>query len=230
MCDPVSIAGAALSAGGMMLNNREQAANIKRQTAARNAASEAELTRQRGYQQQGNEVFQGTLPKFTLPAQEAARVQAEQKRSGVMQGAVTDQGEYAAAPASAETANKEIDRKVAQGTQSARTEAASKARLGAWQDLNFGNRVGLASSARKMDTTADFARGSARLLPFEIESAQRNATKSPSGFGDLLQLGGLGLGVAGGMGWNPFGGGAPAGMWNGGVAFDPVSGRRLGGV
>ena len=47
------------------------------------------------------------------------------------------------------------------------------------------------------------------VAPLEMDAAENNAYRNPSGIGDLLGLTGRGVTLAGATGWSPFGGDKP---------------------
>lgn len=205
MCDPVSIAGVGLSMVGSFANAREQARNQARMVSARNEAALAEQQRQRAYADEGRSTQNQTLDRFTSGRQSQALGQATASRTASNTAAVTrpDYGTESTAPS---VVKGEIARKVGEAVSKGRAQAGALARLGAYQDQGFGNRVALARGGNQLGNINSFSAGSAQLLPLEQQAAAINAQRSPSGFGDALMLAGSAAGMAGARGWNPFAG------------------------
>lgn len=234
MCDPVTLAvlaaSTAMSAGGSFLNNKEETANQNRALEARKNAAEVERIRQKKFEDETTPLFTSELTNLSPDAQNAALATAQQERTGKTQAAVTTANEYAAPASGApQVVNSEIGRRVGQALRGQTAEAGNLAKLNAWQDLDFANRLGLNATNRNLGTLNNFSANSLQLLPYEQEVAARNAYKPPSGFGDLLKLGGSALGLASGVG--AFGGGAGADAIPTGVGYvGKVAPLRLSGL
>ena len=207
MCDPLTATGIALSVGSTLYKSQGAKKNTSRMVRARNDAAAAEDGRQRAYQDEANDVFNRTLPKFERGAQDVGVEQARQKREEKLTDAASGDGadEYQAPTAgSAPTVVKsEIARRISdaltQGTKRARTQAA----LSAYGDNMFGNKVALGRSRGELAQVSDFASKSAGLLPYEMRAAAQNASRAPSIVGDLLGLAGSGATMAGMAGVGP---------------------------
>lgn len=188
MCDPLTIAGAALSAGGIAANSigasqaaaassRAYAAEQQRQAQLRNEAAQV--------QQHSNSLYEGFAGKQQdraadlttylrsnqLPAQGSAQTTVEAPASG---SNITTQGE---------------------ASQRAHADAYASQQAGALADMrSFGDLLGTNALAQARDAgqigqIGNFMRGSASVLPIELNAA--------SHAGDTFKtLGGL----AGGLG------------------------------
>lgn len=230
MCDPVSIgvavASTALSAGGAMLNQREEQKNQQRMMDAARGAAEAERIRQQGYQDQATPVFNQSLDANAKDKQLANLAADQAKRVEATKSNVSQSSEYNPPLASAPSVvNSEIGRKMAEALTKANTNATNKANLNAWGDLSLGNKLAFADSNNQLNTINNFSKGSLRLLPLEQKVAANNAWRPNSGFGDILSFGGKALGLAGGLGaFNGLGSAGTVGMpstgWNGGMWGD----------
>lgn len=231
MCDPVTIGSIAVSAIGAGISGAEQNKLQKQAVASRNAATEAELIRQRGFRDQAQPIFQSAVAKQGADQSLGDLVTAQTERQGAMTGAVQD-GAYQPAAPSNGVANEEVVRQVAKAAGEARDNAMRAGALGGWGDLQFGQGLGMQSVGRQMGTVSDFAGGSVRQLPGEQNAAYNNAmAKGTSGIGDILSLAGKGVGLANMAGFNPFGGASgPTGMFRGGTGTNPLTGLRYGGV
>lgn len=211
MCDPVTIAGVALSAVGSGVSAMEQQKNAERGVAARRAAAEAELQRQKVFRDEAQPMVSSATQQTGAEQSLADLLTAQTKRSDAMTGAVT-QDAYTPALPSGGDANNEVVRKMTGAADDARANAARAGKLQGWGDVGANQGLNLASTARGLNTVTDLAGGSVRLLPFEQDAAEYNATrKGPGMLGDLLGLAGKGIGLAGMTGFNPFKTGTPFG-------------------
>lgn len=191
MCvDPVSLAllgaGLAATAGSTALQS-SAAGDV---ASARNKALRQEMARQDAYRKQALQAFDQSLASQEKPAQETQKQQVEQQRQTQLADTVKAASEYAPTTGSAPTiVNTEIARKLHQALTAGKQTAAQLARLGAFNDQQFANRVALNDTANRIGMYGDFARGSANTLPYELNAAaQEGAGKA--GFGDILSAAG----------------------------------------
>lgn len=204
MCDPATIAGVALSAVGSGLSAMEQQKNAERGAAARQAAAEAELQRQKVFRDEAQPMVASATQQTGAQQSLADLLSAQTKRTDAMTGAVTPETYTPALPSGGDV-NREVVRKMAEAASGARDNAARAGKLQGWGDVGANQGLNLASTARGLNTVTDLAGGSVRLLPFEQDVAEYNATrKGPGMLGDLLGLAGKGIGLAGMTGFNPF--------------------------
>lgn len=225
MCDPVSAGMAAVSAAGSGLNAWESNRSQKKQTAARNAATMAELERQKGYQAKSSEVFDKSLGNFMPGAQETALTGAQGSvadafRSNAPQtfGNVSSgMGPPRVAASENKTVAGAFDRGATRDTQ--------LGNLTGWDQRAFDNNIKLNASGRDLDLNTDFAKTSAGVGALEQDAAYKNAFKPNSGFGDLLQfagnVGSFHAGKGGSFGSlfkQPLSPAVGNPMWGGGVA------------
>lgn len=211
MCDPVTIGAAAVGAAGSMISASEANSNQSRMINARNAATQAELQRQREFQAKSSGEFNKSLEAFNPQAQADQLAQAQTSAAT----ALTNNAPTAANVGSITTAS--APRVVAEGEASkiadvfAKTAQSSQARgkLAGWDQRAFNNNVGLNDRGRNLDMTSDFAKTSSAVSGIEQKAAYNNAYKPPSGIGDLLQFAGQVGGYKAGQGWSPFAGGTP---------------------
>lgn len=209
MClDPVTATGLALSLGGTVLGGMEQSKNTKRMVQARNDAAEAEMIRQRAFQDEAGSTFADTLGTFQPQRQAEALEQSQQKRTQQIQDRpLSDAGSVPLAGSAPSVVRENLASTFGEANTRARNDATRLGRLSGYDDFLFGNNINLSRSGGRLGEISSFARGSAGLLPVEQQAAANNAYRAPSGFADLLQLAGTGVGLAGMTGWNPFGGG-----------------------
>jgi hypothetical protein len=212
MCEPVTLAGAALSAAGTLYNAREQAQNQARAVNAANAATMAELERQRGFQQQADESFAQTLGMTNSQATAEQRQRGEQNRNELAARIAPNVDFTEALPQSTPQVVRSAAT-TASANQAAESEARARnlAALQAYGDGSFGQMLNIGRGANQMRDINAASVGSANLLPLERQAAARNAQKAPSMFGDVLGLAGQGLSLAGFTGYSPFGSSAAAG-------------------
>lgn len=185
MCDPVSMVGAALTAGSMFANNAAQ----NRVAKARDSAMLAERERQRALDSEATALNDTSRGRYT-----GFDGQREAKTSELT-AFFNAQNQPIEAPPAGEAASgdnivvrearKQQNKAKAYGDQ----QGAALAQLRSFGDLLGGISRGQARDAAQVGTIGGFQRGSANVLPFELDAANRK--------GD--SLGTLG-GVLGGLG------------------------------
>ena len=201
MCDPVSIGALALGTAGTIMQGREQQANMRRAVGARNDAVNAEMIRQRGFADQGQESFGNTLDRFRQPRQEQALADAVTSRGEAMTRAAAPLPNYAPVAGSAPNIVRgEIERKTGQAGRAVASDARRLGDVRARDDVWQGNQFALEGGRNALNTTGSFARGSAALLPGDVRAAETNAYRPPSGLGQGLRLAGMAGGLAGAAG------------------------------
>lgn len=212
MCNPVAIAGAALSAAGTIYNSRQAAQNQARAINASNAATVAEMGRQQGFQREADESFAQTLGMTNAQATAEQRQRGEQNRNELAARIAPNIDFTEALPQSTpQVVRSNIA--AASANQSAESDARARAlaALQSYGDGSFGQMLNIGRGANQMRDINAASAGSAALLPLDRQAAARNAQKAPSMFGDVLGLAGQGLSLAGFTGFNPFGSGNPPG-------------------
>lgn len=223
MCDPVTIASAALTIGGSLMQ-----ANAARGAQRRaDGAMSAERIRQQGFRDQAAAAFGRSVDTSTRPAVDARMDTAQTARREQYDRAIipfnanTDlsAGERRASP----VVRGAIENNIAGATAKGKAEGAARALLNAWGDQNLGQRIDLTRNRGDIATTANMAQGSANVLPLEISAAQRTGK---SGVGDLLVgLGQIGLGAKGSLGASaPTWGGVGRAIQNPSQGWADVSG------
>lgn len=210
MCmDPVSIATTAASGLGSLLNARETHDNNVRAIEARNAATEAELERQKGYQQQAGGIFDNVLSRFAPPAQVDSLVDNQTKAANFIRGnQPTDFGSIRLAGASQRSQDAEQGALADVFSRGAERADALGALEGYGQQ-GFSDDLAMSDASRRLGVVNDASRGSASLVDLERGVNAANSQKTPSGFGDLLSFVGNVGGFKAGEGTLPnlFGGG-----------------------
>ena len=222
MCEPTIIAGMALSAAGTMYNQNQQQKNMSRGITAKNAAAEAEMIRQEGFQDEASAAFKDSQGVHDKSKQDFELEQQKQQRGAKIEKALATPNEYAPVKGSAPSVVKgEIARKINDAFKSGKKTASALGNMGAWGDQQFNNRVALSRHGGQIGEIANNARSSASLLPLEQQAAYQNAQKAPGMFGDLLKAAGTGMsmyGMAGGDAFSGFGGGVTPNSYPGSIA------------
>jgi len=209
MCNPVAI-GLALTAAG----TAAQVAGQRKAQKAMEGAREAERIRQKGYQDESTAVLDKSMANADKSAQDSQEAEALAKRKADAADATAS----VRAPVEAtganlagdQTANTVIEtERAAQAAKNlgyAGQQGGAKASLLAANDLNFANAIANARAQQDHARIAGFSKGSADVLPIEMEAASHR--------GDGLKTLGQGLQVAGTIA----GLGAGAGWWGGTTA------------
>lgn len=206
MCDPLTIAGMALTLGSTFMSSM---ASNKVEN-ARSAALVSETQRQDRLQQEAIGNLQGTQEAFTPERQSAGIEAAAQERIERLQRNVTGGAEGTATVADIpltrsapnivrENAARELNKGLGEGKDFAKRLG----RLGAFGENQFQNRIDLSRLAEKMGMTGAESRGSANILPLELQSANR-AGDSLTGLADILGGAGSAANLGGAVGFNPF--------------------------
>ena len=221
MCDPITAGAMALSGVGSIINGSEKNRTLSNQIAARNAATQAELQRQKAFQQRSALDYGNTANAFSPDAQ-AKALSTEQAAATEGVQANSPTAAISAAPITSNSNAPKVVQDAAKKTVSdifARDASRNDAlgTLKGWDQRMFGNELTLNTGARKLATTSDFARTSAGVNGLEQDTAYRNAYRPNSGIGDILQFAGNVGSFGGGKGWfNPAAGGKT-------VAFSPMT-------
>lgn len=192
MCEPVSLALLGTGLAATVGSTAMQSSAANQAASARNKALRQEMARQDAYRKQAAQAFDRSLASQEKPVQETQQSQIQQDRQASLTNAVKAANEYAPTTGSAPTeVNTEIARKLHQALTAGRQTAAQLARLGSFDSNQFANRIALNEQANKIGLAADFARGSANVLPYELNAANQEGANL-RGFGDIL-------GAAGGL-------------------------------
>lgn len=196
MCEPLTIAGLALSAGSMVAN---QVASSKVEK-ARKGAMEAERIRQGGLQQESDALnlrSQERYEDFDGKQENRAAELADYFRS---QNQSIPQAEGAPTETIPTSSSNIVTRE--REKQNTKAKDFSDQQSDALGNLRgFGDLLGDVSrqqgrDAAEIGTVGGFMRGSSSVLPMELEAANSKGNGMKM-FGDLLSLGGS---VAGGLG------------------------------
>lgn len=192
MCNPALAATAALSGAGSLISGNEANANAKRQQEARNAATLAELERQKAYGAQSRGEFNTSMGLYAPGAQDASLAKSQGDVGSLLAG----NAPTAESVGSITTANAP---KVVGATENSKLGdvftriAQNNTNLGAlkgYDQNTLGNKVALNSTGRNIDMIGDFSKTSSAVNKSEQTAAYNNAYKPPSGIGELLSFGG----------------------------------------
>lgn len=186
MCDPVSaISAAALAAGtGAQIMGQNQARKAQRGVVA------AERGRQQGYQERQAAAVDTATQGASRPAVEAATAERTAARAADLREAAPQQTGYLPGQsAGPQIVRDEVDRQ--RGIVSAFTNQQGDARaaLGGFGDAVFRANTGIGRAAQDVGVQGGFARGSAGLLPLDLNAASYKGQGLRTA-GDLLVLAG----------------------------------------
>lgn len=203
MCDPLTIAGIALSAGSVVANNVAAGQAQK----ARNDALAAERIRQHGLQQeaaalntQSQDRYQNFTGKQEQRGQELGDYFAGQKAAqGTANAQAAQDMANSTMPATGSNlvvAEEGKQRQNASNFTNAQGEALGNLR-------SFGDLLGDTSRAQARDASligqlGGFMKGSSGVLPYELEAASQKGSGAAQ-IGQLLGLGGQ-VGLSAGLG------------------------------
>jgi len=203
MCDPLTIAGAALTLGSTFLSSRA----AKQQADARNKASQAELARQEGFKKQAADAFNASVGQFSRGAQDKQIQVIQDERNQGFQD-VLDNADFGVSdlPLS-ESAPKIVGSSAATQLSDTlakgRERARALANLGAFSESNFLNNIALGRTDQDLARFGSFSAGSQNLLPGELDVANRQGSGLAAG-ADILGALGTVASTAGAFGYNPF--------------------------
>lgn len=200
MCDPISIGAAVASAAGSAITGYENSQSQKAMVKARNAATEAELARQHGFQDQAGGVFNDALSLFSPQAVSDRLAAAKSGAGSTIQGNIP--GDYGSintrfAPNAAKAGEA---KSIADLFGKSMDRSTNMGNLIGYDQFGFDNKLNLTGTGRQLDTISDFSGNSARVGGLEQEVNANNAYKPPSGLGDLLSIAGTLGGYYGGRG------------------------------
>lgn len=212
MCDPLTIAGAALSAGGIAANSigQSQVAAASNRAAAAESARQANLRQEAAaVQAHSNSLYEGFAGKQAdragtlATALNAVRLPAQGSPSTTIEAAptgsnITTQGE---------------------ASQRSRADAYGAQQAGALADMrSFGDLLGTTALAQGRDAgqigqIGNFMKGSASVLPMELNAASHagDTFKTLGGLADGLGKVGIAAGINGSTLGGLFGGAASTG-------------------
>lgn len=190
---PIALAaGLALSAAGAGM----QMAGNARSKSAMNDAQNAELLRQKKFQQEADASFQQNVERSRRTTAEAEQEAGADRRlaeaaaleltGAGMAAPITAPASGSANPNSAAAAaQRSATATRAAGSAWSRLVGNAKARLGGGDDWQLAQAIGNNRTNLDLGITANQARGSAALLPYEMEEAQHRGD-ALRGWGQLV--------------------------------------------
>jgi len=203
MCTPVAFALALTAAG-----SAAQAAGARRAAKAMEGQRVAESIRQKGFQDEAAAVSDDSLGKSGRDATETGMSEAAAARAAASDAAVAE----VRAPIEAtganlagdQTANKlmatEGDAAAAKNLGYATQQGRAKANMLSFNDVTFQNAINNIRAGQKLNTTGNFMRGSAGVLPVELEYASKKGDSLKT-LGSVLSTAGSIVGMGAGAGW-----------------------------
>lgn len=206
MCDPVTAAGLALSAGGTFLQARESNKNAQRAQNAKNAAFTQNMNRNAQFADEA-----GAFQKANT--QQAGRENFDIEKdaeAAKIERAFNDirtQPDYNVGLTSNAPKNVVLAREAASADATAKTDRDlnNNAALQGYSGALFNQGLDQSEFARLFGGIQDKAGVNTRMLPLEMNSAANNAQKAPSLFPTLMRAAGQGMSMYGaGSGTNSF--------------------------
>lgn len=203
MCDPLTAAAVAATAGGSFINRQQQNAAIQAQNRANDEAvnvaralQEAERGRQAEMEGEQRRAVMDALPKVD-PAKRLAEARSRAETSGVARAA------DAAAPRLDAGGRRDADREVAaevnQSTARARKQIEAMAMLSALGLTGAAGGRAMGAAGQDVADLASRRRGSARVGLLETRVPAPVVRPNDSPIGDLLIMGGQAAGMYGGL-------------------------------
>lgn len=198
MCDPVTAAGLALSAGGTFLQTREQNNNISRANQAREDAFTAHTIRQRGFQDEAGAAFNENIQNqgsdnFQNEKENEAN-EIKQAFSDIRTTPDYNQGLVSSTPK-----NVVIARQRASDEVNAETDrnVDAFATLNGYQNAGFNQGLSRNQYARAFGDIQDRAGRDTGLLNLDINQAVNNSQKASSALPAIISAAGKGLSLYG---------------------------------
>lgn len=199
MCEPLTIAAAALAAGSVGAN----AIGASQRDAERSRVRQAEDQRQQQYQNQQTSQFNQTLNKVQKPATDQAVAQEADARTASDSALIDQGGNYVPVTGSAP---QEVGSSIARATREALNRAKGQARrnanFSAVQGVSQKNNIELGRDAQWQQIFGDNQRRSAALLPGEMEEANRAGSGWRTA-GQIMSTAATAAGMAGLYGGGP---------------------------
>lgn len=221
MCDPVTAAGLALSAGGTFLQQREANKNAKRVANAKNQVYEQNMIRQQQYADEAGAAFNhSTNQQGREEFDQQKKVEADRIKQA-FEGRRT-QPDYNLGNQSSAPKNVVLARKRASDEAKAETDrdVDNLSQLSGYGGALFNSGLDRSEFARLFGNIQDEASRDSRLLGLDLQAAANNAQKAPSLFPTLLKAGGqalTGFGASGGSFTNTVEGPVAAGTFGPGA-------------
>jgi hypothetical protein len=211
MCNPV----AAIAIGSALAGTAMQVQGQRQATRAQNDVASAERIRQDGSRARSIAFTDTAREGASRGTTDQAMAQSAAERAVDYRAAApvpAAQGGYLPGQGGGpQVVRDEVDRQRGLAAAFSNQQAGARANLGGWSDALFGARTGIARAGQGAAQESSFSRGSASLLPGDMQAAaQRGANWRMAG--DLVAGGGnLAAGTYGGPnGWGSLFSSAPA--------------------
>lgn len=203
MCNPVAIALSLTAAG-----SAAQAAGARRAAKAMEGARVAESIRQKGFQDEANKVVDESLNKSGKSSTDAGMKAAAEARAADAAAATAEVRKPVEATGenlAGDTAGNKVmatesDLQAARNLGYAGQQGAAKANLLSFNDVTFQNAINNIRAGQQLNTTGNFMRGSAGVLPVELEAASRKGDSLKT-LGTVLSTAGTVVGMGAGADW-----------------------------
>lgn len=196
MClGPELLAAAGLMAGSTVANKKANKMVRNKQE----GFSEAERIRRKGFQRQAQGTFDNTMSKFQAPSQTQAIADTAEKRDVSLNATQAQPGDFTPENTGApEVVHSDLAKRMADAVKRGKGEVMARAKLGAYGGVQQDNAINLNRSGQSIGQMADFSRGSAGVLPYEMNAALGAGNKYRN-IADMMRMAGYGLGMYGMM-------------------------------
>lgn len=204
MCEPATLATIAIASTAA--GTAAQIAGQRKSKKAMEGAAAAERVRQKKFQDESATIFDASLGKQGSEVQKQGMTAAEKARQDAMigaqsQGPVVNVASVGGAP---QVVSDETAARVGVGNRAAAMDAANRAALASFGDVQLGNALYNIRANQGLSQLAGFSRGSTDVLGLEMEAA-RNKGAGLVGIGQGLTAIGTVAGMGAGMGGFNFG-------------------------
>jgi len=206
MCEPITTFVAAnavpISLGLTAAGTAAQIAGQNQAKKAMNNAYAMESQRQKGYQGEQQKVFDDSLAGQGADTQKQALANAEKDRQGAAVAAQKEAPVVNIAPAGgvSKVVADETAATTHVGNVEAKREAAAKALLSAFGDVQINNALQNTRARQNVGMLSDFSRGSSGVNGYEMDVASHKGDGTKK-LGDILTAAGFVTGMAAGSGW-----------------------------
>lgn len=180
-------------------------------------AAQAELVRQKGFQKSANQAFQDSAAQSIAPVAQQ-QMDAGAARANQQYAQLAGIPLSAAAPGGEGGPNEQLQQKAQAGGLA--QAAQSRAKLQGYSSWDLDQWIKNLRAMQQQQMYGTFARGSAQVLPLELQAAQHSQ--------DSTKMLGQGLSMAGMLGGLYTGGLGAAGGLSGSVTSDPSYYNSLG--
>lgn len=226
MCDPLTIASAAATAGSAVTGymGKQRANNAVR------GVLQGSLTNQRGHRNSALGRIYKTTDRFGREVQDDERDRIVGERTSFLKAG--NRSSTATSTPFTRSANSVVSNAAKRADTKTTTRSGQRAvrlaKLGTPGQQNFEDRIALNRNRDFVDRTGNFARGDLSVVPFQVKHAQRAGSELRL-FSDILGAAGQLGGNLGFMGKGPSFGKLGSLFLSGGPNLD-AAGRILGGI